>query len=834
MSRIRRFCCAMLVLSLILSAVSCAALSEEQQEIDLQALMAPEEASVIEEAPAAEGSVESEGENVLPPDEAGTPPTEMAASGEPAPEAVAPVEEAQPVPEAVAPIVEAQPAPEVAAPVEAAQPAPEAVAPVEEAQPAPEVAAPAEEAQPAPEVAAPEAVVPAEEAQPVPEPAMAPEAAQPAQTQPVTLNATELTLGKGETFALMPIVPSGAETLYFEYATSNKKVATVSEFGEITAKKKGSATITVNVSDGTTLTCAVNVRKAPKSIKLNASDVTVGYDPLTVSSTSFQLSATLPKDAGALIHYVSANSAVAEVSPTGLITARGYGITTVTASTYNGKSASCTVAVLAGPDAMVFEETAPVLCEREKRVLKLATNQGALAAAQFTSSNPAVATVDAATGEVTAVAYGETTIIATSFNGKTASTALTVKPGPDGILLPGSTITMGVGEVLALGATPVRGDGMPTSPALTYATSKKKVVTVSEDGALTALKKGTAKITVTAPNGVQAVCTVKVIKAPKTIKLSIGKDTLAYDAASGVAEQTRLSVKLTKGTSSSIVYSDYDPAVVLVASDGTVTATGLGTTIITATTYNGLTAACGVTVAAPGSGGSGQNARGKVTNVAHRGGAGYWPENTLEAFKNAASTGATAIELDARTTKDGVQVIHHDATFTVGKKKYTIKKLTLAQLRTLKPELCTLDEALEVIAASGLELNLELKDTATPKACVESVRSHGLQDRTVYISFKIDLLSQVRKLEPNARLGICFTETSSKLNNYIYTLKPVALFQSATKLTVESIDQWHDRGLLVGVWTVNDAAEIRTWLGMGVDYITSDYPRLVTEALAAR
>ena len=58
MSRIRRFCCEMLVLSLILSAVSCAALSEEQQEIDLQALMAPEEASVIEEAPAAEGSVE--------------------------------------------------------------------------------------------------------------------------------------------------------------------------------------------------------------------------------------------------------------------------------------------------------------------------------------------------------------------------------------------------------------------------------------------------------------------------------------------------------------------------------------------------------------------------------------------------------------------------------------------------------------------------------------------------------------------------------------------------------------------------------------------------------
>ncbi len=814
LNRFKQYCCALLMLALTLSAVSGAALSEERQEIDLMELIAPEEATVIEEAPAAQS-------------EAGPSPSEGEASGE-----------------AAAPAEASQPAAEAAPPAEAAQPAAEAAAPAEEAPSVsegeteqvaePEVSAPAEAEVSAPAEAvepAAEAVMAPEAAQPSAEAAAPAEAAQPAQTQPVTLNATELTLGKGETFALMPIVPSGAEALYFEYATSNKKVATVSEFGEISARKKGSATITVKVSDGTTLTCAVNVLKAPKSVKLNANDVALGLDPLTGSNTTFQLTAALSKGAGALIHYVSANSAVAEVSPTGLITPRSHGITTVTASTFNGKSATCTVAVLAGPEQMSFEEPSPVLCEREKRVLKLSATQGALAAARFTSSNPAVATVDADTGEVTAVAYGEATIVATSFNGKTASSALTVKPGPDSIALPASTITMGVGEELALGATPVRADGMPTSPALTYATSRKKTVAVSEDGALTALKKGTAKITVTAPNGVQAVCTVKVVKPPKTIRLSIGKATLAYDAAAGVAEQTKLTVTLSKGTGSSVTYSDYDPAVVSVARDGTVTATGLGSTVITATTFNGLTTGCAVTVTAPG---GGNNAGGKVVNVAHRGGAGYWPENTLEAFKNAASTGATAIELDVRTTKDGVQVVHHDSGFTVGKKKYRIRKLTLAKLRELKPDVCTLDEALEVVAASGLELNLELKDTATPKACVESVRSHGLQDRTVYISFKTDLLSQVRKLEPGARLGLCFTNPSSKLDDYIYTLKPIGLFQNATKLTVDNINQWHAKGLLVGVWTVDDAAEIRTWLGMGVDYITSNYPKRVAEALAAR
>ncbi len=828
MSWLKRYCCAALILSLILSAVSCAALSEEGQQIDLMELIAPEEAFVTEEAPAAEGEteavVEGEGGNSLHSGEAGTPPSEGETSGEPAPEVAAPVGEAQPAPEAAAPAGEAQPAPE-AAPAGEAQPAPEA-APAGEAQPAAE-AAPAGEAQPASEAAAP-----AGEAQPAAEAAPAGEA-QPAQTQPVTLNATELTLGKGETFALMPIVPNGAEALYFEYATSNRKVATVSEFGEITAKKKGSATITVKVSDGTTLTCAVNVLKAPKSIKLNASDVALGLDALTRSNTTFQLTCTLSKGAGALIHYASANSAVAEVSPTGLITPRSHGITTVTASTFNGKSASCSVAVLAGPDEMSFEETAPVLCEREKRVLKLAVTQGTLAAAQFVSSNPAVATVDANTGEVTAVAYGEAMIIATSFNGKTAGSAITVNPGPDAISLPAKEITMGVGEELMLGAMPLRSDGKATSPGLTYATSKAKCVTVSDDGVLTARKRGTAKITVSAPNGVQAVCTVKVIKAPKSIKLTAEKTVLQYAPERGVAEQTRLKATASGGTLGSVIYSDYDTNVVSVSVDGVVTAQGIGTTSITARSYNGKTASCRITVCAVAEGDPEQSGTGKVRIVAHRGGAGYWPENTLEAFRNTASTGATAVELDVRSTKDGVQVIHHYDTFTVGDKNYSIKKLKLAELNRLAPDICTLDEALAVIAASGLELNLELKNSSNVKKCVQAVKAHKMQGRTVYISFIPKLLLKVRKLDSSAKLGL-INEKPNSFDDLIANVKPAYVFQFKDYLTQADLQRWHQAGLKVGVWTVNDATEIRNWLDMGVDYITSDYPRLVKEALAAR
>ena len=260
-----------------------------------------------------------------------------------------------------------------------------------------------------------------------------------------------------------------------------------------------------------------------------------------------------------------------------------------------------------------------------------------------------------------------------------------------------------------------------------------------------------------------------------------------------------------------------------VSAAGKVTAVGPGSTTITATTFNGKTARCAVRVLAEG--------EPRAVNVAHRGGKGYWPENTLEAFRNTASTGATAVELDARTTKDGVQVVHHDASFTAGGKKRVIKDLTLAQLQELKPSLCTLDEALAVIAGTDLELNLELKDTADPQGCVDAVRRHGLENRTVYISFEASLLAKVRKIEPSAKLGFIIRQTPSDLGKTVTSLGAEYLFQKDQYLTKANLIAWQNKGVKVGVWTVNDADAIAKWLDMGVDYLTSNYPKLTSEAM---
>ena len=75
----------------------------------------------------------------------------------------------------------------------------------------------------------------------------------------VKLNKTSLTLGVGETYTLTKsVTPSNASTSY-TWSSSNTSVATVDSNGKVTAKKTGTANITVKTSNGKTATCKVTV-----------------------------------------------------------------------------------------------------------------------------------------------------------------------------------------------------------------------------------------------------------------------------------------------------------------------------------------------------------------------------------------------------------------------------------------------------------------------------------------------------------------------------------------------------------------------------------------------
>src|ERR1044071_157770 len=79
-----------------------------------------------------------------------------------------------------------------------------------------------------------------------------------------------------------------------------------------------------------------------------------------------------------------------------------------------------------------------------------------------------------------------------------------------------------------------------------------------------------------------------------------------------------------------------------------------------------------------------QNDAGRPLVIAHRGGAGLWPENTLYAFARAAAMGVDVIETDVRATSDGELAVFHDE--NVGKTTDgdgAGRALTLAELKRL-------------------------------------------------------------------------------------------------------------------------------------------------------
>ena len=110
---------------------------------------------------------------------------------------------------------------------------------------------------------------------------------------------------------------------------------------------------------------------------------------------------------------------------------------------------------------------------------------------------------------------------------------------------------------------------------------------------------------------------------------------------------------------------------------------------------------------------------GGMSIIAHRGGHGAWRENTLEAFDGARSMGADGVELDARLTRDGVVVVHHDERLESGAR---IDELRSNELPEWLPGLAS-----AISECRGLLLNIEIKlDGVEPGRRPDAARCRAL------------------------------------------------------------------------------------------------------------
>ena len=160
------------------------------------------------------------------------------------------------------------------------------------------------------------------------------------------LDKTSLTLEVGENYTLVVTVsPSNATDKSVTWSSTNSSVATVSS-GKVTAKSEGTTMIAAEAHNGKTATCIVTVNEpAPEVIE--ATSVSFNKTSLTLEiGESETLTATiLPNNAtDKTVTWTSSDQAVAMVA-NGKITAIGSGNATITATTSNGKTATCTVTV---------------------------------------------------------------------------------------------------------------------------------------------------------------------------------------------------------------------------------------------------------------------------------------------------------------------------------------------------------------------------------------------------------------------------------------------------------------------------------------------------------
>ena len=400
----------------------------------------------------------------------------------------------------------------------------------------------------------------------------------------VRLSPKKLALNPGMTGALAVTLPSGSASAQMTFASSDAAVCTVDARGVVTGVRAGGATITATAFNGASAKCAVAVLDgaAPTALSLDVKSLKLGEGEKRV------LKPSVGGGEAAAYTFSSSDRAVATVSAAGKVTARGQGSAKITVKTHNGLQKTVKVKVVKAPTSVKLSAKKLAMNVGQLDALTAKLSRGSASKLRWRSSDKRVVSVGA-DGALTPRGAGVATITVKTFNGLTATCTVTVLAGrmPTSLALEASH-KLGVGEQVTLAPTLGRGE----EAVFRFSSADKSVAKVSAQGVVTARKRGTTTITVRTHNGMEASTTVKVVKAPTSVALS------ASEIELNVGETTTLKATLPGGGSSAITWASDSADIASVDAKGGVKALRAGTAEITASTYNGLTATCVVTVRA--------------------------------------------------------------------------------------------------------------------------------------------------------------------------------------------------------------------------------------------
>jgi glycerophosphoryl diester phosphodiesterase len=254
-----------------------------------------------------------------------------------------------------------------------------------------------------------------------------------------------------------------------------------------------------------------------------------------------------------------------------------------------------------------------------------------------------------------------------------------------------------------------------------------------------------------------------------------------------------------------------------------------------------------------------------VLVIAHQGGDGLWPSNTMRAFEGAAELGVDVLEMDIHSTADGVLVVMHDKTVdrtTNG--RGALQSMSLAELKTLdagyhwtrdggqtypfRGEGLTAPALEEIFTAfPGWRLNIEIKQTepAIVQPLCRMIGDFGATERVLVASFHAPTIQAFRQECPGVATSIAEDEVRLFfVLNLLYlggVYQPVAQAVQVPEqrsnlhiLTPRFIRTAQNHHMDVHVWTVNETEDMERMLALGVNGIITDYPDRLLALLGRR
>ncbi|MBQ9766368.1 MAG: Ig-like domain-containing protein [Lachnospiraceae bacterium] len=403
------------------------------------------------------------------------------------------------------------------------------------------------------------------------------------QVTELKLNYDKLTVRKGTILWLYAsFIPDTARNKDIIWTSSNPEVASIDEFGQITALATGMTVITATSADtGASDSCELTVSESVTGITLN-----IRHETLEIGETVTVIPTVTPVEAeNKEVTFTSSDPSVASVTPDGLVTGLKGGTTVIICQTVDrGLIASCTITVNEYISDIKFVEQELYIPKGEKKTLdiKILPESATIKELEWKSQDDNILMVDE-NGTAYAVDYGTVIVTVSTTDGseKKATCKVTVIKPTTSVSLNEKMIEVEEGKKHKLEATILPEDA--SIKKLIWTSSDTSVAKVDNKGNVTGVKEGVCIVTATAEDGSGAFdkCEVTVTKSIPVTGITVNPQ----DATMIVGEERVITARM-KPTNTTEKYSwvSSDTSVAVVDDKGKVTAVGTGTATITAIT----------------------------------------------------------------------------------------------------------------------------------------------------------------------------------------------------------------------------------------------------------